>query len=92
MNKKELKKILKTEGLLEFCGDDGVKQYVDGDKYYYNGIFHNKADIFGVYQNDDGRYVAFITDTERGYPKYETIKNSEEEACEWLYSIIKSYL
>jgi len=91
MNKQELERRLQEESLLEFNGDDGLKKYVDGDDFFYNNIFHNRADIFGIYKNNDATYAAFVTDTERGYPKYRAFLDTEEEACDWLYEFVKTY-
>lgn len=89
MNKKDLELILRKESLLEFNGDDGVKQYVDGEEVFYDDVFHRRINVFGIYKNTDGRYAAFITDAERGVPFSRAYKNTEEEACRWIYKMAK---
>lgn len=92
MNKIELEIKLREEGLLVFQGEDGHKQYVDGNEVFYNGTFHNETNIFGVYKESDSRYAAFVTDAERGFPTFRSFKKTEEEACNYLYRYVKTYL
>ncbi len=92
MNKQQLEDKLKEEGILVFCGDDGYKVYVDGNKLFYDGLFHNECNVFGIYKENDTRYAAFVTDAERGYPYFCSFKKSEEEACDYLYQYINTYI
>ena len=92
MNKKELENKLREEGLLVFRGKDGHKEYVDGDAVYYEGIFHNDSNIFGVYKENEEKFVAFVTDAEKGYPTFRSVKKCEEDACNYLYRYVKTYV
>ena len=91
MNKIELEKKLRDENLLVFIGDDGHKVYVDGNKVFYDGIFHNESNIFGVYKETDTRYAAFVTDAERGFPNFRSFKKTEEDACNYLYRYVLTF-
>ena len=92
MNKQELEDKLREEGLLVFLGDDGYKEYVDGNDVFYEGAFHNETNIFGVYKESETRYAAFVTDAERGFPDFRSFKKTEEEACNYLYRYVKTYV
>lgn len=88
MNKKEFIDKLKAKGLEHFYYYDGGKRYVDGEKVYFDGKFHRTFNSYGVYKLEDGTYVAFISDCEKGLPITREYTNSESEAFDALYNII----
>lgn len=84
----ELEKKLHFEDLNTAHVGESVKQFVKGEKVFVNNAWENMVDVFGVYSDQDGRYCFFITDSERGIPEYSAVFNTEEEACEALYTKI----
>ena len=91
MNRTDFLNRLRAEGIEDFYAYDGKKRYIDGDKVFCEGHFHNTHNAYGVYKRQDGKYIVFITDSERGLTIIEKIKNSEEEAFDFLYSLILVY-
>lgn len=52
--------------------------------YLKNNKWSNAIDVFGIYQEEDGRYCFFITDSERGISEYSVVFATENDACEAL--------
>lgn len=88
MNINDLERRLISEKRMAVIDDDEEKNYIEGDKVYYNGSFHNTLNVFGIYCNDNGDFQMFITDGERGVPHITRRFNTEEEACAVLYEYV----
>lgn len=91
MTNVEFKQRIKEEGLETFYAFDGHKQYIDGDKVYYDGVFHNTYNVYGVYKHEQFGYAAFITDSERGLPRLQSLEKTESDAYMFLYNQIRLY-
>lgn len=87
MNIKELEIRLKNENLLSVYAYGNKIEYIDGSTLYYDDVFHNCVNSFGIYTNGN-KYRFFITDSERGIPFKGKVFASELEACDALYSKI----
>ena len=91
MNSIEFKKRLKADGLEIFYAYDDYKEFISGDKVYFDGVFHNTCNVYGVYQYENGQYAAFVTDRERGLPRLHAFRDTEEDAFEYLYKRILAF-
>ena len=85
----ELEEMLKEEGLLKAHIDGSIKEYVKGEVVYSNNEWHNCTDVFGIHKLEDGRYRIFITESERGMPRYSKVVATEEEACDLLVEKVR---
>ena len=88
MTIQELRTVLENKGLLHAHFDGVLKDYVSGDVCYKGNYWNNVVNAFGIYKAENGAYVFFITDSERGLCCYQDSYDSEEEACERLYNTI----
>ena len=84
MTIEELKDKLEKEGLLNVYIGKSMKQFVTSESVYTNNKWKNMADVFGVYQTQDGEYCFFITDSEKGIPEFTVVCTSEKDACDAL--------
>ena len=82
---------MKAEGLDVFYAYDDFKEYIDGDNVYFDGVFHNTTNVYGVYQFENGQYAAFVTDRERGLPRLHAFRKTEEEAFDYLFKRIHAF-
>ena len=80
----DMEKALKEKNLLVVHYQGTAKHYINGQSLFANGHFINRKDVFGIYQNDDGKYYFFITDSERGIPFYGNEYATENDACQAL--------
>lgn len=84
----ELKARLTDENLLSVIDGDRTIKYIDERKVYYDGVFHNTRNVFGVLKTVQHKYISYITDCERGIPLEEEVFETEFEACADLYNMI----
>ena len=90
MTKNEVIERLAQKGLMKVQRKGHVIEYTEGDTIFYNGTFHNKRNVYGVYYNDKyKKYAFFVTGEERGgivdyYSKHDT----EDEAFTALLDYI----
>ena len=87
MNKRDLERRLTEENLMFVFDGNVLKHYVDGTKVYINGEWDNMTNVYGIYAGDEGEFVIFMTDDERGLPYYIDVFDSESEACLALYEM-----
>ena len=85
MTRLELRKKLQDEGLLKVYIDGTLYQYVDETVVLKNGEWKNAVQVYGIYKGEE-QYQVFFTDKERGIPAYRRSYQSEEAACDCLYS------
>lgn len=85
----ELRQKLENENLLTIHTEDGEKQYINGEQVWSDGNWHNAINAFGIYEDSDGKFCLFITDSERGIPMYTLICDSEESACDEILEEIE---
>jgi hypothetical protein len=85
---KELEKQLENENLL-IIYDRGVeKKYINGEDYTNRRLFPLE-NRFGIYEREDGKYVVFFTEDDRGgLEYYNNACDTESEACDSLYKKI----
>lgn len=90
MKKNEVLELLSKRGLLKVIRYGRVIEYIDGDKVFYDNLFHNKENVFGVfYDKEFKKYVFFITGEDLG-GIIETSKkyNTEDDAFTGMYERI----
>ena len=85
----QMEKVLKERGMV-YSGS--VKSYVgnitpskDPDK-----ISHS-TDTFGYYQRSDGKWIMFVTDSERGVELESYTCNSDDEAFDKVFNLAESH-
>ena len=88
--KSEIIELLSKRGLLKVNIDGCEIDYVDGNQLYYDGSFHRRRNVYGVYYNAKYNiYVFFITGEERdGMMIYHRNFNTEDEAYNAMYEYI----
>lgn len=90
MTKDEVLRLMSVNDLMKVSFGTFYKSYVDGAEVYYDGTFHNRRNVFGVYYRErTGCYVYFhtgvdlggIIDLSREFP-------TEDEAYTFMYDYI----
>lgn len=91
MTKKEVLDLISSRGLLKIRYKNYEIEYIEGEKVFYDDVFHNRQNVYGVYYNPKyKKYAFFITGEERGgivdyFRSYET----EEDAYSAMYKHIE---
>lgn len=88
MNIHEMEEVLKKKGLLTAHYNGVLKEYVTGTVIFKDGKWKNLKDVFGIYKDKNGKYIFFITDSERGIITFRYKLDSEEVACNTLLEFI----
>lgn len=90
MTKDEVYELLCSSGRLTVRFEWGVLNYVDGGELFYDGKFHNRRNVFGVFHDiEGGSYDFVVTNDERdGMIVYHREFASEDDAYEQLYAFV----
>jgi len=90
MTKNEVIECLSQRELLKVKIEGRLTEYVDGSSIYYENVFHNRINVYGVFHYDKyNKFEFFVTNDERGgmihyYCDYDT----EDEAYTAMYEYI----
>ena len=67
MTKVEVIGLLTQMRLMKVFIDGRETRYVDGNEVFYDGEYHRRTNVYGVYRNPESRkYVFFVTGNEHG--------------------------
>lgn len=91
MTKQEVLEALSQKNLLKVRIEGRLTEYVDGREIYYDDVFHNRVNVYGVFfYAKYNKFEFFVTNDERGgmmhyYDDYKT----EDEAYTAMYEYIE---
>lgn len=90
MTREEVLDLITRGGLLKIKYKNRIIEYIDGEKVFYDGVFHNQQNVYGVYFNSKyNKYAFFITGEDRGgIVDYFRSYNTEEDAYTAMYEHI----
>ena len=86
MKKIEFEKKIKEFNLDKIVHEGQLKTYSNKEKSFYKD--HKRENLYGCYLDEDGRFIIFFTDAERGIVRELGSFAKEDEAYDALYKIL----